>query len=124
MAFGLLGKELHEVCFLMQLVDLDLQCDAVFCFVTVVSVEVASRTRVPERIGCFHLLRPLDLLAHLPQIIDPLWPSDRDVTDVWPPGHCHPFCPLDRPVLLSTPVSIPGVPGWPLRGFLVSLGSV
>ncbi|KAF2557526.1 hypothetical protein F2Q68_00015678 [Brassica cretica] len=65
-------KELPEVSFLKQLVDLDLHCDAVLRFVTVVSVEVAPETRVQERVGCFHLLRPLDLLAHLPQNIDQL----------------------------------------------------
>ena len=74
MALGLCGKELPEVSFLKQFVDLDLQCDAVLCFVTVVTVEVAPETRVPERIGCFHLLKPLDLLAHLPQNIDQLRP--------------------------------------------------
>ncbi|KAF3582249.1 hypothetical protein DY000_02031580 [Brassica cretica] len=49
-------------------------CDAVLRFVTVISMEVAPETRDPERIGCFNLLRPLDLLAHLPQNIDQLRP--------------------------------------------------
>ena len=70
MALGLLGKELPEVSFLKKLVDLDLQCDAVLRFVTVVSMEVSPETKVSERVGCFHLLRPLDMLAHLPQNID------------------------------------------------------
>ena len=74
MALCVFGKELPEVSFLKKFVDLDLHCDAVLRFVTVVMVEVAPETRVPERIGCFHLLRPLDLLAHLPQNIDQLWP--------------------------------------------------
>ena len=72
MALGLFGKKLHEVSFLKQFVDLDLHCDAVLHFLTVVTVEVALETRVPERIRCFHLLRPHDLLAHLPQNIDQL----------------------------------------------------
>ncbi|KAF3501407.1 hypothetical protein F2Q69_00042237 [Brassica cretica] len=38
------------------------------------SVEVAPEARVPERVGGFHLLRPFDLLAHLPQNIDKLRP--------------------------------------------------
>ncbi|KAF3602746.1 hypothetical protein F2Q69_00036253 [Brassica cretica] len=51
--------------------------------------------------------------------------SDRaPVRDVWTRGHCHPFCLLDWPVLVPAPVSIPGVPSWSLRGFLVSLCSV
>ena len=66
MALGLCGKELPEVSFLKQFVDLDLMGNAVLLFVTLVSVEVAPETRVTERIERFHLLRPLDLLAHLP----------------------------------------------------------
>ncbi|KAF3529107.1 hypothetical protein DY000_02040760 [Brassica cretica] len=50
--------------------------------------------------------------------------KDGEVRDVWPRGHCHPFCILDWPVLVPAPVSIPGVPSWSLRGFLVSLCSV
>ncbi|KAF3521665.1 hypothetical protein F2Q69_00048433 [Brassica cretica] len=38
--------------------------------VTVVEMEVAPEARVPERVMCLHLLRPLDLLAHLPQDVD------------------------------------------------------
>ncbi|XP_013639550.1 PREDICTED: photosystem II D2 protein-like [Brassica oleracea var. oleracea] len=48
MALGLLGKELPEVFFLKQLVDLELLCDAVLRFVTVVSVEVPPETRAGE----------------------------------------------------------------------------
>ncbi|KAF3560340.1 hypothetical protein F2Q69_00012966 [Brassica cretica] len=43
--------------------------------------------------------------------------------DVWPRGHCHPLCLLDRPVLISAPTSVSGIPGWSWRGFLVSFGS-
>ena len=43
MALGLLGKELPEVSFLKQLVDLDLQCDAVLRFVTVVLLKSHQR---------------------------------------------------------------------------------
>ena len=74
MGLGLLGKELTEVSFLKQLVDLDLKCDAVLRSVTVVPVEVTPKAKVPEGIRCFHLLRPLKLLAHLPQNIDQLRP--------------------------------------------------
>ena len=74
MALSLIGKELLEVPFPKQLVDLDLSCDAVLRFVTMVSMEVAPEARVPERVGSFHLLRPLDLLENLPQNIDKLRP--------------------------------------------------
>ena len=110
MALGLLGKEIPEVSFPKQLVDLDLYCNAVLRFVTVVLMEVAPEAKVLERVGSFHPLRPLDLLAHLPQNIDQLWPLDGEVRDVWPRGHCHPFCLLDRPVLVPAPISIFGVP--------------
>ncbi|KAF3585418.1 hypothetical protein F2Q69_00030212 [Brassica cretica] len=73
-------------------------CDAVLRFLTLVSVEVAPEARVPETV--------------------------REVRHVWPHGHRHPFCLLDRPVLVYAPVSISGVPSWSLRGFLISLGSV
>ncbi|KAF3576943.1 hypothetical protein DY000_02030715 [Brassica cretica] len=72
----------------------------------------------------FHRLKPLNLLAHLPPNIDQHRPSGGEVRDVWPRGHCHPFCLLDRPVLVSASVSISGVSSWSLRGFLVLLGSV
>ena len=58
---------------LEQFVDLDLQGDAVFSFVAVIAMEVAPEYRVPERVRCFHLWGPLDLLAHLPQRVDQLW---------------------------------------------------
>ena len=74
MSLGHFGKELPKVLFLKQFVDLDLQCDTILRFVTVVAVEVAPDTKVPERIGRFHLLRLVDLLAHLPQNVDQLRP--------------------------------------------------
>ncbi|KAF3538187.1 hypothetical protein F2Q69_00022574 [Brassica cretica] len=91
---------------------------------TVVAVEVSPKTRVPEGLGCFHLQRPLDLLAHLPENIDQLRPYDGEMRDVWPRGRYHHFSLLDRPVLVSALASVPRIPGWSWRGSLVSLSLV
>ncbi|KAF3587949.1 hypothetical protein F2Q69_00028863 [Brassica cretica] len=45
----------------------------------------------------------------------------RDVRNVRPRGHCHPFCLLDPSVLVPAPVSAPGILCWSWRGSLVSL---
>lgn len=58
---------------------------------SMIAVELTLEVRVLEGIRCLHLLRPLNLLTHLPQDVDWFQPGYGELGDFWPHGYGHPF---------------------------------